>query len=148
MTTVGMALTLLLSTTLAFAAKVGAPAPDFTGTGSAAQEISLAQYRGSMSCCNGITKTAPTCRHKYDSGNMQKLQKEWTAQGVIWLTVISSAVGKQGYVDGNGAEADVRSTGAAPTATILDPAGKIGRAYGAQTTPHMFVINPTGNVGL
>ena len=146
MRTVVMALILLLSTNLAIAAKVGAPAPDFTGTSSTAQEISLAQYQGKYVLLQWHNKDCPYVQAQYDSGNMQKLQKEWTAQGVIWLTVISSAVGKQGYVDGNGAEADVRSTGAAPTATILDPAGKIGRAYGAQTTPHMFVINPQGTL--
>jgi thioredoxin-related protein len=141
-----MAVVFVLSTSLAFAAKVGTPAPDLMGMSSTAQDISLAQYRGKYVVLQWHNKDCPYVEAHYDSGNMQKLQKEWTSQGVIWLTIISSAVGKQGYVDGNGAEADVRNTGAAPTATILDPAGKIGRAYRAQTTPHMFVINPEGTL--
>jgi AhpC/TSA family len=146
MKTVVMAVVLLLSTSLAFAAKVGAPAPDFTGTSSQAKDISLGQYQGKYVVLQWHNKDCPYVQAHYGSGNMQKLQKEWTSKGVIWLTIVSSAVGKQGYVDGKGAEADVRDTNAAPTATILDPAGTIGRAYRAQTTPHMFVINPQGTL--
>jgi thioredoxin-related protein len=141
-----MAVVLLVSTGLAFAAKVGTPAPDFTGTSSAAQDISLAQYQGKYVVLQWHNKDCPYVRAHYDSGNMQKLQGEWTGKGIIWLTIISSAAGKQGYVDAKGAEADVRTNGAAPTATILDPAGTIGRAYRAQTTPHMFVIDPQGTL--
>jgi alkyl hydroperoxide reductase subunit AhpC len=141
-----VALILLLSTHLAFAAKVGTPAPDFTGTSSTAQEISLSHYHGKYVVLQWHNKDCPYVQAQYDSGNMQTLQKAWTSKGIIWLTIISSAVGKQGYVDGNGADADVRHTGAAPTATILDPTGTIGRAYRAQTTPHMFVINPEGTL--
>jgi thioredoxin-related protein len=144
--TVVMALILLLSTSFAFAAKVGAPAPDFTGMSSTTSEISLAQYQGKYIVLQWHNKDCPYVRAQYDSGNMPRLQKEWTSKGVIWLTIISSAVGKQGYVDGNGAEADVRNTGAAPTATLLDSTGTIGRAYRAQTTPDMFVINPEGTL--
>ena len=141
-----MAVVLLVSTGVAVAAKVGAPAPDFTGTSSAAQDISLAQYQGKYVVLQWHNKDCPYVRAHYDSGHMQKLQQEWTAKGIIWLTIISSAAGKQGHVDAKGAEADVRATGAAPTATILDPAGTIGRAYRAQTTPHMFVIDPQGTL--
>jgi alkyl hydroperoxide reductase subunit AhpC len=141
-----MTLVLLLSTSLAFAAKVGAPAPDFTGTSSAAQAISLAQYQGKYVVLQWHNQDCPYVRAHYDSGNMQKLQTEWTGQDIIWLTIISSAAGKQGYVDASGAEADVRETKAAPSATILDPAGTIGRAYHAQTTPHMFIIDPQGTL--
>jgi hypothetical protein len=141
-----LAVVLLVSTGFAFAAKVGAPAPAFTGTSSAAQDISLAQYQGKYVVLQWHNKDCPYVRAHYDSGNMQKLQQEWTGKGIIWLSIISSAAGKQGYVDAKGAEADVRATGAAPTATILDPAGTIGRAYRAQTTPHMFVIDPRGTL--
>jgi hypothetical protein len=143
---ISLAVVLALSTSLAFAAKVGTPAPGFTGTSSTTQDISLGQYRGQYVVLQWHNKDCPYVQAHYDSGNMQKLQKEWTAKGVIWLTIISSAVGKQGYVDGKGAEADVRNTSAVPTATILDPTGTIGRAYRAQTTPHMFVIDPQGTL--
>ncbi len=106
----------------------------------------LHSIRGKYIVLQWHNKDCPYVQAQYDSGNMPRLQKEWTSKGVIWLTIISSAVGKQGYVDGNGAEADVRNTGAAPTATLLDPTGTIGRAYRAQTTPHMFVINPEGTL--
>jgi alkyl hydroperoxide reductase subunit AhpC len=144
MNKVVMTLILVLSTNLAFAAKVGTTAPDFTGMSSTGQQLPLSQYQGKYVVLQWHNKDCPYVQAQYDSGNMQRLQQEWTSKGVIWLTVISSAVGKQGYVDGNGAEIDVRNSGAAPTATILDPTGKIGRAYRAQTTPHMFVINPEG----
>jgi alkyl hydroperoxide reductase subunit AhpC len=141
-----MAVALLASTSLASAAKVGAPAPDFTETSSTAEAISLAQYRGKYVVLQWHNKDCPYVQAQYGSGNMQKLQKEWTARGIIWLTIISSAAGKQGYVDARGADADARATGAAPTATILDPAGTIGRAYRARTTPHMFIIDPQGKL--
>jgi peroxiredoxin len=141
-----MAVVLLVSTSLAFAAKVGAPAPDFTGTSSTAEAISLAQYQGKYVVLQWHNKDCPYVQAQYGSGNMQKLQKEWTDKGIVWLTIISSAAGKQGYVDARGADADVRATGAIPTATILDPAGTIGRAYRARTTPHMFIIDPQGRL--
>jgi hypothetical protein len=77
---------------------------------------------------------------------MQKLQKAWTGRGVVWLTVNSSAQGKQGHVDGAKANALLKEAGAAPTAILLDHDGRVGRAYGAKTTPHMFVIDRKGNV--
>src|ERR1035437_10439156 len=80
------------------------------------------------------------------SGNMQKLQKQWTAQGVVWFTILSSAPGKQGYMDANGENTYMAKMGAAPTAALLDPAGAIGHLFDAKTTPQMVVINPQGVV--
>jgi hypothetical protein len=77
---------------------------------------------------------------------MQSLQKQWTAQGVVWLTVISSAPGTQGYVDAAQENAYLKKMGAQPTAAILDPKGEIGHLYGAKTTPNMFVIDPSGKL--
>jgi hypothetical protein len=82
----------------------------------------------------------------YGSGNMQKLQKAYTAKGVVWLSVNSSAPGKEGHVTPAQANALTRQKGAAPTAVLLDPEGTVGRAYGAKTTPHMFVIDPQGTL--
>ena len=78
------------------------------------------------------------------SGNMQKLQNQWTTQGVVWFTIISSAPGKQGYVDANGENTYMAKMGAAPTAALLDPAGAIGHLFDAKTTPQMVIINPQG----
>jgi hypothetical protein len=85
-------------------------------------------------------------RKHYDTGSMQALQREATADGVVWLQVISSAPGEQGHLDGPGSRERVRIDSASPTATLLDSSGAMGRAYGARTTPHMFVISPTGVV--
>lgn len=88
----------------------------------------------------------PFVRKHYGAGNMQKLQAEAKADGVVWLSVISSAPGEQGAVDGAGANGLTKSRNAAPAAVLLDPSGKVGRAYGAQTTPHMYVIGKDGTL--
>jgi hypothetical protein len=77
---------------------------------------------------------------------MQSLQKKYTEKGVVWLTICSSAKGKQGYVDGAGAKEGTKERDAAPTRFLLDPKGSVGKSYGAKTTPHMFVIDPKGTV--
>ncbi len=82
----------------------------------------------------------------YRGNNMQALQKKWTGQGVVWLSVISSAPGLQGHVSPQQATKLTADRGAAPTAVLFDPTGKVGRAYGARTTPHMYVINGEGAV--
>jgi hypothetical protein len=82
----------------------------------------------------------------YSSGNMQRLQREWTGRGVIWLTVASSAPGKQGYVTASEENAYLKQANAAPTAVLLDPAGTLGHLYDAKTTPHIFIISPKGTL--
>ncbi len=89
----------------------------------------------------------PFTKKHYSSGNMQGLQKEWTAKGVVWFTVISSAPGAQGYVTADQENAYLGQVHAAPSAVLLDADGKLGHMYGARTTaPHMFVIDPQGKV--
>jgi hypothetical protein len=88
----------------------------------------------------------PFTRKHYVSGNMQALQKEWTAKGVAWFTVISSAPGEQGYVTPSQENAYLAQVHAAPTAVLMDPEGKLGRLYNAKTTPQMIVIDPAGKV--
>jgi peroxiredoxin len=129
-----------------FAAKVGEPAPEFTGTASNNQTYRLADYRGKFVVLEWHNNGCPYTRKHYNSGNMQKLQKEWTARGVVWFTVISSAPGKQGYMDANGENTYMAKMGAVPTAALLDPTGAIGHAFDAKTTPEMIVINPQGVV--
>jgi hypothetical protein len=80
----------------------------------------------------------------YRGNNMQALQKKWTGQGVVWLSVISSAPGQPGYVSPQQANKLTADRDAAPTAVLFDPTGKVGHAYGARTTPHMYVINGEG----
>jgi peroxiredoxin len=128
----------------AAAAVVGQPAPAFTLTDSHGKPHSLADFKGKVVVLEWWNFECPFVGKHYGSGNMQKLQKEWTAKGVVWLTVSSSAPGKQGHVDGAKANALMKEKGGASTAVLLDHDGKVGKAYGAKTTPHMFVIDTKG----
>jgi peroxiredoxin len=125
---------------------VGQAAPGFTLTDSNGRPHSLADLQGKVVVLEWWNPECPFVGKHYGSGNMQKLQKEWTAQGVVWLTVNSSAPGKPGHVDGARANALMAERGGAPSAVLLDLDGKVGRAYGARTTPHMFVIDPRGTL--
>jgi len=126
--------------------KVGAPAPAFTATDSHGQAQSLSQYHGKYVVLEWHNQGCPYTRKHYVSGNMQNLQKEWTAKGVVWFTVISSAPGTQGFVTPSEENAYVEKMHAVPTAVLLDSDTKIARLYSAKTTPQMIVINPDGNV--
>lgn len=128
------------------AAKAGKAAPAFTAEDSSGKSVSLSDFKGKTVVLEWLNKGCPYVKKHYGSGNMQRLQKEWTAKGVVWLSVVSSAEGKQGFVTGPEADADAKASGAAPTAVLLDPSGKVGRLYGAKTTPHMFVIDGAGVV--
>ncbi len=127
-------------------AKVDAPAPDFTATDSLGQTHSLDRYHGKYVVLEWHNQGCPFTRKHYVSGNMQDLQKEWTAKGVVWFTVISSAPGTQGYVTPAQENDYLAKMHAAPTAALLDPDGKLGRLYNAKTTPDMFVIDPQGKL--
>jgi hypothetical protein len=128
----------------ALAAKVGEPAPNFTATDSTGKAHSLSTYRGKFVVLEWHNQGCPYTQKHYNSGNMERLQKEWTRKGVIWLTVISSAPGTQGYVTADQENDYLRRMKAAPTAALLDPTGDLGHLYGAKTTPQMFIINPDG----
>ena len=124
----------------------GAPAPDFHGTDANGATQTLSQYRGRYVVLEWANQGCPYDRKHYLSGSMEALQRQWTAKGVIWLSVISAAPGEQGYVTPAEEKDFLRTMHAAPTAAILDPSGTIGRLYAAKTTPHMFVIDPSGKV--
>ena len=127
-------------------AKVGAAAPAFKGTDSNGKVHDLAQYKGKYVVLEWLNHGCPYVRKHYDSKNMQGVQKEWTSKGVVWLSVISSAKGKQGSGDNAETNADAKENGSNASAILLDAGGEIGKAYGAQSTPHMFVINPKGEL--
>jgi peroxiredoxin len=135
----------LLATT-AFALKPGEIAPDFRGTDSNGKTETLAQYRGKYVVLEWTNRQCPYTMKHYQSGNMERLQKKWTAKGVVWLTVLSSAKGQQGYMTPAEENDYLRTMHAAPTAAILDPSGAIGRMYDAKTTPGMYVIDPAGKL--
>ena len=127
------------------AAKVGEPAPAFTTVDSNGKTVSLGDFKGKYVVLEWTNHECPFVQKHY-SGNMQAQQKDATSKGVVWLTVISSAPGKQGHVDGKEANALTQSRNAAPTAVLLDEKGDVGRAYGAKTTPHMFIVDPQGKL--
>ena len=127
----------------ALALKPGEKAPDFKGVDSKGKTETLAQYRGKYVVLEWANKGCPFEQKHYNSGNMERLQREWTAKGVVWLSVISSAPGQDGYVTPVEENAYLAKMKAAPTAAVLDPTGSIGHLYDAKTTPHMFVSIPT-----
>ena len=121
-------------------------APDFKGKDSNGRVQTLAQYHGKYVVLEWANKGCPYEQKHYLSGNMERLQKEWTGKGVVWLSILSSAPGQQGNVTPEQENAYLTEMHAAPTAAILDPNGTIGHEYGAKTTPHLFVIDPSGKV--
>jgi len=125
-------------------AKIGAPAPEFSATDIHGQTRRLSEFKGKYVVLEWHNQGCPFVKKHYNSGNMQRLQKELTGEGVTWLTVISSAPGKQGYVTADEETKYLAEKQASPTDVLLDPDGALGRLYGAKTTPHMFVINDSG----
>jgi peroxiredoxin len=127
-------------------AKVGQPAPDFTATDIHGNAFALAEQRGKPVVLEWTNHDCPFVVKHYSTGNMQAAQKAAREGGAVWVSIVSSAPDKQGHVTAEQAAAILAEQGAAPTTQILDPAGAIGRAYGAKTTPHMFVIDAGGVV--
>lgn len=125
---------------------VGEPAPAFTGTDTKGETHALAELKGKTVVLEWTNHLCPYVGKHYDTGNMQALQKEATEDGVVWLSVISSAPGKQGHVSAGKADELTESRDAHPSAVILDPEGAIGQKYGARATPHMYVINAKGTL--
>jgi peroxiredoxin len=126
------------------APQIGQPAPEFTAKDSKGNSLTLSQYRGKTVVLEWTNADCPYTRKHYSSGNMQSVQALAQKNGMVWLTVISSAPGKQGYVNGAAADALTVSRHAVPTAVLMDPTGSIARLYYAKTTPHMFVIDKDG----
>lgn len=130
----------------AMASKVGAPAPTFSSKDINGKNFNLADAKGKYVVLEWHNQGCPYVVKHYDSGNMQKLQKEWTDKGVVWVTVISSAKGKQGYVTEAQEKEYLAKHKAVPSHVILDPEGTIGKKFAAKVTPHMYVINDKGEL--
>jgi peroxiredoxin len=127
-------------------ARINAPAPDFAAADSYGKTQKLSEQKGKIVVLEWTNNGCPFVGKHYGSGNMQSLQKKYTAQGVVWFTVVSSAPGTQGYVTAQDANRDTERRGAAPTAVLLDPTGALGHLYGATATPHMYVISAEGQL--
>jgi hypothetical protein len=136
----------LMTATAHAAPEVGKPAPDFAAVDSNGKTVKLSDYRGKIVVLEWTNDGCPYVQKHYTSGNMQSLQTDETAKGVVWLTIISSAPGEQGYVDGTEANKLTKTRGAAPSEVLLDPEGKIGHLYTARTTPHMFIVSADGTL--
>jgi len=126
--------------------EVGAPAPEFTLPDIGGSQHALSNYRDRFVVLEWTNYDCPFVKKHYGSFNMQSLQQDFTARGVIWLSINSSAPGKQGHYAPEEWAWLVPANKAHPTAVLLDASGDVGRLYGAQTTPHMFIINPEGKV--
>ena len=126
--------------------QLGQPAPAFTATDATGHPRSLADFKGKTVVLEWTNSGCPYVGKHYGSGTMQALQKKETADGVVWLTVSSSAPGMQGYFTPASAKAWAAKERWSGTAILLDSPGKIGREYGARNTPHMFVIDKAGKV--
>lgn len=128
------------------AVKTGTEAPNFTAVDSNGTSHQLSDFRGKIVVLEWTNHECPFVEKHYETKNMQNLQMKYTGKGVIWLSINSGAPGKQGYVDGAGANEVIKKVGAHQTAYLLDPEGKIGKLYGARTTPHMFIIDAQGSI--
>ncbi|HKQ18103.1 MAG TPA: thioredoxin family protein [Candidatus Eisenbacteria bacterium] len=126
------------------AAIVGKPAPAFDAVDVDGKLVQLDAFKGKYVVLEWVNFGCPFVGKHYGSGNMQELQKKFSERGVVWLSICSSAPGKQGHVTGDEAKELIAEKEAAPTRFLLDPKGIVGKLYGAKTTPHMFVINPKG----
>lgn len=125
-------------------AKIGESAPGFTLVDSKGNEHSLSDYEGKYVVLEWINYDCPFVKKHYESGNMQSLQKEYTEKDVVWLTVCSSVPDKQGNFSNEEINSRSEAHGANFTAYLIDDTGEVGKAYGAKTTPHMYIINPEG----
>jgi peroxiredoxin len=127
-------------------ATVGSSAPDFSLTDSNGKTHTLAEHKGKYVVLEWTNPQCPFVVKHYGSGNMQKVQKMAKDKGVVWLTIDSSAPGKEGYLSGEEAKKARAGNYAESAALLLDPDGKVGKLYGAKATPHMFIIDPQGKL--
>ena len=123
---------------------IGKAAPDFSLTDTNGKMMALAQFKGKTVVLEWTNYNCPFVKKFYNAGAMQKLQKTYTDKGVIWLSINSSAPGKEGNFPADKWNEMIKEKNAVPTAVLLDPDGIVGKLYGAKTTPHLFIINPEG----
>lgn len=135
---------LVLATVALASPEVGKPAPEFTLKDCSGAEHSLADFKGKVVVLEWINHGCPFVVKHYGSGNMQKLQADAVADGVVWLSVCSSAPDKQGHMSAADADAKCSEVESKATAYLLDEDGTVGKLYDAKTTPEMFVIDEEG----
>lgn len=129
-----------------WAADIDKPAPIFSLQNSFGETVSLDAFKGKTVILEWTNHACPYVKKHYNSDNMQALQRDYTEDNVVWLSIISSAPGKQGYVDAAEANSLTTSRNAAPTHVLFDPDGTVGKMYKAKTTPHMYIVDPQGTL--
>ncbi|MDC0036733.1 redoxin domain-containing protein [bacterium] len=128
------------------AVSIAAQAPNFTGIDSQGKTHRLSDYKEKIVVLEWKNHKCPFVKKFYDQGDMQTFQQRFTDQDIVWLSIVSSAEGKQGYQTPQECNNQIKTEGSQATAVILDPTGEIGKLYEAKTTPHMYVINPKGKL--
>jgi peroxiredoxin len=141
-----LAAALALATAPAIAATVGQPAPEFSAPDLTGKPVTLSDFRGKFVVLEWTNPECPYVRRHYDSGNMPSLQKEVAAKDVVWLAVNSTSPSSGEFKTPEEMKKWLGEKGAAPKATLIDKDGKVGRLYGARTTPHMYVVDPQGKL--
>ena len=126
--------------------EIGKPAPEFSLSGADGKVHTLAEYKGKNVVLEWNNPECPFVMKHYGAGNMQKQQADAIASGAVWLIINSGASGKQGHLDASSANKYIAEVNGKQTAYLFDPDGKVGHAYGARTTPHMYVIDAQGNL--
>jgi AhpC/TSA family len=127
-------------------ATVGQPAPAFSATDTAGKPVTLADFKGKYVVLEWTNPGCPFVQKHYDSGNMQATQKEAVAKGAVWLSINTTAKDAGDYMPPAELQGWMKSKSGAPTATLMDSDSKVGRAYGARTTPHMYIVDPQGKL--
>jgi hypothetical protein len=146
-TIVKSTLALLVAAGTAVAApQIGQPAPEFTLTDSNGQSHNLSDFKGKFVVLEWLNHGCPFVQKHYDGGNMQGLQKEYTGKDVVWLSIVSSAPGKQGHMSPEETNKAKEEKGSAATAILIDEDGTVGKLYDAKVTPELYVINPEGTL--
>jgi peroxiredoxin len=126
--------------------EIGSPAPQFTLTDTAGKQHALKDYAGKIVVVEWFNEGCPFVKKHYVGGNMQSLQERYTKQGIVWLSVVSSAPGKQGSLSAEGHNETRKKWNISAAPLLLDEAGSVGKSYGAKTTPHMFIIDAQGKL--
>jgi peroxiredoxin len=136
----------LMSPAHAATAAVGQAAPDFSAMDTAGKSHKLSDFKGKLVVLEWTNPGCPFVVKHYGGGNMQGLQKEFTGKGVVWLSVNSTEPDSRDYLAPAKLAGWMKEKSGAPTATLMDEAGKIGQLYGAKTTPHMYIVSPQGQL--
>ena len=128
------------------ATSVGQPAPEFSAPDLQGKPVKLSDFKGKFVVLEWVNPECPYVRRHYNSGNMPELQKEVATKGVVWLAVNSSSPSSGEFTPPEQMAKWLAEKGGAPRATLIDKDGQVGRAYGARTTPHMYVVDPEGKL--